>query len=776
MATALIKKKAGIGSSPDLPYDQAFANIAHEHLQSRVPTLLEFEIGFQLIDKSKDGDKALGAFGFKVNERDVLIPVIYQNGEVKGHEVLYVPDQDVCLPSTEPWVNYLTQKQPDSLGEGVRGNRSALGIRGPLLQLITRSPLKLASDNSAAKEVLSRFAEWSHPLILMMAKLAKMNDKQRMEACPSTAEMLKSCSWQAQAKFLHLLDEFPGFKLALEKVEPALGIQLAEVVENTAKALEEAAKPLIQRVEGSKQNAPMEIISYTAAAKTLVPYSLSDAEQKKLVDKGYVIRDRRLNDQKSKLHINIEERETLGLTNPSGNFISGVVMRPFTIKGALVIADPVGIKEKDRTVYVVTVEDKKLFRGDKNSVFVEDEMEDMEVMESFYSKLPLVRDFKFKTGWNNTYIILKRAATGFDATNPISIERDLGKQGDHRLVALRGECGYFHGPNKTTAIDLKDGMRYPAKYKQYSKFDRGDGQLRIAGEGRIRMGIGEINIPEDARVLEVKERDFDDKEELGGLRDASNVLWRHLIRIDVTRGFNKGREYNLNTLKGLSKSGAVLTLVKQLSLAEEEAEQFLDSLQPGQTKTAGIEKAAQPSWFNDNGNAAAPEFPWDTNTGDNVNANPNFDNDSPIRYNVPVEGLMSSQNDPSVWDPRNEPDPLPGMEGAMAAAQRGQRDVMSTKAILSIANKSQSNSLGPIIKAIDSLGRRYIAFCWQRESMNEQYGTSDANDIEDSLLENLESLGELAISMYERNVKAGDSTELLKAKLTVHAEDVDGEE
>lgn len=85
MATALIKKKAGIGSSPDLPYEQAFANIAHEHLQSRVPTLLEFEIGFQLIDKSKDGDKALGAFGFKVNERDVLIPVIYQNGEVKGH-------------------------------------------------------------------------------------------------------------------------------------------------------------------------------------------------------------------------------------------------------------------------------------------------------------------------------------------------------------------------------------------------------------------------------------------------------------------------------------------------------------------------------------------------------------------------------------------------------------------------------------------------------------------------------------------------------------------
>ena len=60
--------------------------------------------------------------------------------------------------------------------------------------------------------------------------------------------------------------------------------------------------------------------------------------------------------------------------------------------------------------------------------------------------------------------------------------------------------------------------------------------------------------------------------------------------------------------------------------------------------------------------------------------------------------------------------------------------------------------------------------------MNEQYGTSDANDIEDSLLENLESLGELAISMYERNVKAGDSTELLKAKLTVHAEDVDGED
>ncbi len=782
-----LKKRASIGSSPDLPYEQAFSNVAHEYLQSRVPTLLDKEIGFQLIDQSKEGEKALGVFGFKAGTRSLLIPVVYHNGEVKGHEIIYVADQDICVPSTESWVNYLTQKQPDTLGESVTNSRSALGIRGPLLNLITRSPLKLASENKAGQKVLSRFAEWSHPFVLMMAKNAKLSDKDRMNAGPSLGHMLKSCSWHAQAAMMSLLHEFPGLKLAIEKLDPDFGVELKKTVESTADALD-GKKTLISKLDSKKQPDPLEIVSYTAAGKALVPYDFSEKEQTSLAEKGYIIRDKRDETQKPKLHIDVDKAETLGLTNPTGNSIANVVMRPFNFERAIVISDPVGLHEKKRETFVIPLESKEVFNSDRNSVFVQEDPDDIEEMNRVFDALPKVKDFKFTEDGEDDffsksqkyYVIVKRVANSFDATGPFRTTQDFGKQGeDSRIIGIVHGCSGYGGSG--TSIGVKDGDNFPTKQRSIaSKFDRGPGQLRITGTGRIRAYAGEIIIPEDARVMKVTLKfDHKNKKELGSLRDTTSVVWRNLTRLEVTKGFNKGREFSVNTKKALSKSAAVLELVKTYRLPEDVAAGFLDSITPGQVKVAGIEKAADQDmpWLNQgSGGSTTPDFPWDTPTGDNFMSNPNMTNDSTYSQRLPVEGLSAANSDPSVWDPFNEPQALPGMQQAMQASQKGQRDVMNAQAILSIANKSQSNSLGPIMKAIDSLGRRYLGFCWQREMMDDQYGSADASDIESSILENFESLGEMAIAMYERNIKAGDHTELLKAKLTVNSEGTGGEE
>lgn len=776
-------KKASIGSSPDVPFEQAFASIAHEYLQSRVPTLMDKEIGFQLVDKSKDGDKALGVFGFKLGERELMIPVIYRNGEVKGHEVCYVPDQDMVLPTTEGWMNYLQQKQNSSLGEGVNNNRSALGIKGPLLNLITRSPLKLANDNTEGQKVLSKYATWSHPFILMIAKLAKQSDNERMAACPSAGYMLRAFPWQTQCDFMHMLDEFPGLKLAMEKVDPDFGIQLKETVEITASALEKERGQLITKVDSKKQQDPLKVISYSEAAKALVPYDLSDADKSKLAEKGYIVHDKRDTANKPKLHINIDQAETQALGNPTGNSIASVVMRPFDFERCVVITDPVGTSEKKRETLVIPLDGKDLLVGDRNSVFVQDDPTDTQEMLKFLDSLPLAKNYKFSEdnssdgSWHE-YILLQPQNDSFFATAPFSFDKDYGKQGDHRILGV-SFCGGMYNP--TTSIGLSDGDRKRLTKRDRLRFDTGPSQIRITESGRIRMYAGEVVVPETSRVLKITRKWSSPRgngrgKELGSLRDTTTALWRNLTKLEVTRGGNKGREFRFNTLKPMEKSAAMIHLVRDYRLDEADAARLLDSLEPGKSIVAGIEKSAndRPSWLNDNGNSETPDLPWNTPTGSNIMANPNMENDTTVNYRLPVEGLMSGKNDPSVWDPMNEPD-IPSMQQAMGAAQKGQRDVMSTKSVLAIANKSQSNALGPIVKAIDALGRRYIGFCWQRDAMEDQYGSADANDIESGLLENVESLGELVISMYERNVKAGDHTALLKSRMTINSED-EGEE
>jgi hypothetical protein len=448
----------------------------------------------------------------------------------------------------------------------------------------------------------------------------------------------------------------------------------------------------------------------------------------------------------------------------------------------VVITDPVGTHEKKRETFVIPLDGKELLTGDRNSVFVQDDPTDTQEMLKFLDSLPLAKDYKFSAdkageGSYDEYILLQPQNDSFFATAPFSFDKDYGKQGDHRILGV-SFCGGY-GYNPATSLGLDDGDRKRLTKRDRLRFDTGPSQIRITESGQIRMYAGEVVVPETSRVLKV-ERKWGGRgkgKELGSLRDTTTALWRNLTKLEVTRGGNKGREFRLNTLKPMEKSAAMIHLLREYRLDEEDASRLLDSLEPGKSVVAGIEKSAddnRPSWLNDNGNSETPDLPWNVPTGSNILANPNMENDSTLNYHLPVEGLMSSKNDPSVWDPMNEPD-IPSMQQAMGAAQKGQRDVMSTKSILAIANKSQSNALGPIVKAIDALGRRYIGFCWQRDAMEDQYGSADANDIESGLLENVESLGELVISMYERNVKAGDHTALLKSRMTINSED-EGEE
>ena len=133
------------GDGNDTQFEQSFSNLAHAYLKDKAPGLLDYEVGFELMERNEDNTKAVGIFGFKVGAQWLYAPVFFINGDLKGHELLYLKDQDQFVPLKENWLNYILRRKPASLGKKTDQNMARLGFLSPDLQAFSRPPAKFAS-------------------------------------------------------------------------------------------------------------------------------------------------------------------------------------------------------------------------------------------------------------------------------------------------------------------------------------------------------------------------------------------------------------------------------------------------------------------------------------------------------------------------------------------------------------------------------------------------------------------------------------------------------
>src|SRR5262249_11492211 len=126
-------KRADLAGGVDTPFEQAFSNLAHQFIQDKAPKLMDYEVGFQLVSKNNENTRAVGVFGFKVGNKWLYTPVFFLNGDLKGHELIYIKDQDQFVPLNEEWINYLLGRKPSILGEGMNRNLSLAGVVPPNL-------------------------------------------------------------------------------------------------------------------------------------------------------------------------------------------------------------------------------------------------------------------------------------------------------------------------------------------------------------------------------------------------------------------------------------------------------------------------------------------------------------------------------------------------------------------------------------------------------------------------------------------------------------------
>ncbi len=744
------------GKGDDTSFEQSFSNLAHAYLRDSAPKLLDHEIGFQLLDRNRENTKAVGVFAFKVGSMWLYAPVFFLNGDLKGHELLYIKNQDMFVPLKENWINYLINRKPNILGSGVERNLSNLGQRQPDFTQLSRSPSKFGSAKPTLKEMMTA-------AMPAFAKSATLNTQQtfaelgealnlktflKQAGLDVIGSLIKMCQYAPQVA--NAIDEFHGLDIIKEAMAAA---KLREAASTTkvASVLSEAPKT----PEAAKG---LKVIAYDATVQTKLPAGHTEEDQEKLLRDGVLIQDQRDRDNVSiPYNIQVEKK----LFNPTESGLYEILVKPGDIERCYVAVHPQGAAKRENFITVVRTDGKPDWLNTRaDQVFALSRVEGEE-FDKWFDALPEANSVPSKDA---RYIALSKRG---DCTAPFRVIREYGKS-EHDM-----QCYEVH---------LEDHSKYPPKgsicgscYTDPLNYDKWRDGVRIHLNGKkgssLRASMGDIFVPEGFKLLKVS-KGADDEDTVkdqdacgcgesdppalqpGNLVDAQLALMGKTAALTV---YHNGTEVSINKEASLSPIKALVTLVEHHGLREEAAREILKQASAKKKFECRV-KYADPYGGAMLVNSApnAPTDPGPVMGGESIMGT-SVPTQLGIDVGLPVSGMSASNTDRSVYNPNTQFDKR-DVRSIVDAAQSGQREVFDTAMVGTMLRAVRDDSLvdrymGELTKGLDKLGRILFMFYWHGDRFAERYGKSDMPELEDSLRNAFEMLGDVILFLKQKTIE-----------------------
>lgn len=131
-------------------FEDDFGSLAYQFVQDRAPGLIPYMLGFEVVDRNDDGSKAVGIFGYKVDDDFYYIPVFFLNNQVRGVDMILNKKTNQFIPLTEKWIDYIINKHAIRIGDPASSEvRSTM--RNPDLSFVQRPQTvlgKMAEDSA----------------------------------------------------------------------------------------------------------------------------------------------------------------------------------------------------------------------------------------------------------------------------------------------------------------------------------------------------------------------------------------------------------------------------------------------------------------------------------------------------------------------------------------------------------------------------------------------------------------------------------------------------
>jgi hypothetical protein len=731
--TALSKNAA------DDQIEGAFFQLAYQRLQDTLKNLIPFLVGFEIVKKNEDNTKALGVFGFRSQNGQILfVPAFFVNGKVKPLDLLYSKNNEQFYPLNEDFAEMFVKEDLLGLGGNSKENRS------DIMRDATQGDYRQMS-------VPPRTGRY---------------------AVASVIDYVKDADNETKEAFTGLIEKDAEFCEALLRFYPLEKVAAAIKLEDGVKYR-----------KGGKTSKKIDLVKVVKPSDKEDVKKLTDHDKQTLMTQGYVIVDDRAQAQKSTFGAVDYLKK---FTNPSDSGFYSYVTKMGGLRYGLLIVRPKQLQQDfaidDTLVIDLDSKEGNTYIRDHKGVFVKDQIR---VQDYSAVHKMMVDPAEGKPGYSNAYILINE---NLKATQPFRINANFKDASGIRRISVEPYTEYSccfsdrQGPKDRpgSVHDLPRGNFYehPKKMKEIMLV-----MTKRQGD-RFEYNDKTLYVPAGFKLLKINpaayhRRDMPIYPDLSGSKKHKEEQNKAKLEAEAEKEkFLRGEPGCPSTLHGMLRDKnifpmsvhtngseyfvdidgakkkyedplkAKIAMVLDLGLDEKSAGELLDSLVPGFSKKGHIKLAytgdVYPQPFEEQ--PYANEFGQQTYVGvGQENTLPTMDS---YTGNPTAKDLGTMPEIKGV-DPKY-------VQQATQMAQNGQKEIFDTQMIGALAKYVSpgdkiSEYLPSMIESMDRLGRILFLLHWDTDKFKEMYGRSDLPELLELITSVFKNTGELIIFLKRKS-------------------------
>ena len=759
VAREYLIKKADFGENQNPQFEQAFGSIAFTYLQEKAPGLVPYILGFQLLDRTDGGKKAVGAFVAELGDKMIDIPMFFVNGELKGHQVMRLRNPEMFIPLRESFLDYLFSRMPQDLGDAGPSLGSSSPVQStPDIQPFAGSRFKGAND-------ASWLHEWAKVAGIAEEYMAIKHNPTNLELGIALLEKTKNAHVDLVELLSHpgnqglcktaaaLCDAYPNFRDCLDRTLPK---------DWFVKAAKQAfaKQPIVLRVPRAastlRLNTKQSVQGGLTFTRNQIAVDFKNLNRGKIaseIDKyGDYASDNRPAD---KLAEAFEVEAESQVVEPPDEVGVYEVLNADGKRTQMIVIPGHTRSQHASTDLIIDPKKGKFCNVDRNRYMAYPQSAEVNFATTPIDKV--LRPMKRRPSEGDIFFVpMKDTIAGpFYCSKRVGVDRfKVDDITDAFLVNASYEG--ISLPAVETSCSRVNEIIFVDTTRDPSSAGGRYGSFVVSKKQKVYVLGSHLNSDDESRYLPTYSNKVQDKFKLDVYDRAHCKLddFFKLSNLHVQRRASGDVEINSVPLKlgharrylmqtvGLSKSAAESLVNGPLSIRR-----FI--VQPAGTKFSSLADLKKLSYY-----APSVEFPttdemYSSESGNYQIENPqelyNQAEDEPVREPInpwddpegagnpelsqETQGIMES--DPS--------DTLGDMVGLISLLRNNRIDASikaTTKALLS---------------AIDRLGRQIVTFHAHREEFEELYGEEDASDLESALTATFEQAGDTFITLTRRS-------------------------
>lgn len=736
-------------------FETTFADLAHAHLRDRAPRLLDYLLGFQVIDVNEEQTHSVAIMAFDVSGQSVYVPIFFLNGEIKMNQMFLV-DQDVLLPLQDNWVDYIINRKPSRIGEYEPKRENALGVIPPTLSTLS------GGVNGSDSSFMYRYA-------------SDRTSVRSRKTMPSRKAIKKTCEAILTSNVRPSID-LPAFlrKASDYGVSTSLLLtmrrnhRLADAVLDFYKLSDldvPRTKRAAARPSGLIPPAGHSVLSPRSEDRRVsvleptdagMPF-LGDRDRETLLRGGFVVKDARENANEILL-----TDESISLQNPTRSGHYRMLLDDQTFADVYIGVPPIAIGMNEvRTALVISKKDGSCGYWWIHNLWCIPRPEvELSQDDEWLNSLPMAEDVQI----GNTYAFIDQCgactiAMRVTRKNQLSsgrVELDVYPE------AIRATSSMHHRVSSGSSGFLTGSSQhdYRSPYASEPFAVQGVSRVVIADDDRkIRLSGALMIVPKSSRAARLK---YDEESNMGhtwAMADPGSLLTLRcgLLRAGVQELTLKKASDGIyvNGHGPHDRRQVMIGLIKKSGLRHKAVDLISEWL----------DKRGSVGFMIKNCVGYAPPIPDPPMFSDGGYGGYGTVAEGPIDMSLPTM-------DSDVAQYSRQPEEIAPLDirAVIQAANTGQKEVFDAAAIGSLVRTTDSDDLinryiSDIMLGMDRVNRILFVYYWANDKFRDRYGSENMRELEDQLKNAAKSTGDLVLFLKQRRVDGATMTDSMDLQI-----------